>query len=214
MDLKQFAAQLRHPTGNEGKEVGGLMNKGNQVINSWAVHAAALKENDYVLEIGMGNGAFVKDILDVYPTIKYCGIDYSATMVDEAKLLNKKYIHEQRASFLQCDAKKLPFEDAVFSKIISVNTIYFWEEPHLILTELNRVLQRDGKVVFAIRTKATMAQMPFTEYGFIKYSLSELSLLLAEHFTIIDASERSEPTYLFNNKPMLLENAIVVCEKR
>ena len=214
MNLKQLAAQLRHPSGDEGREVGELMNKGNQLINKWALHAATLEENDCVLEIGMGNGAFVKDVLDIHSTIKYWGIDYSATMIEEAMRFNKTYLQQNRASFVEGDAKALPYEDHFFTKIFSVNTIYFWEEPHTVLAEINRVLRPGGKVVFAIRTKKTMEQMPFTKYGFIKYELQELTTILAKHFTITEAFEKAEPPYLFNDKLMVLENAIIVCRKR
>ena len=214
MDLQQLANQLRCPTGEKGKEVGLLMNKGNGNITKWATQAAAFTVHDCVLEIGMGNGAFVKDILDIHPTIRYFGIDYSSIMVEEARRLNKRHIKEDRANFIEANAKALPFNDHFFTKILSVNTIYFWEDPHEVLPELNRVLGPGGKIVFAMRTKGTMEQMPFTEYGFTKYTLPELAQLLGKYFNIIKSVEKAEPPYLFNNRQMVLENAIVVCEKR
>jgi hypothetical protein len=37
MDMKLLAAQLRKPEGKTGKEVGIVMNKGNQLINLWTI---------------------------------------------------------------------------------------------------------------------------------------------------------------------------------
>ncbi len=213
MNLQQLAAQLRKPEGETGKQVGEVMNKGNRLINEWAIQALSLQDKDVVLEIGMGNGAFVKDILTEHPQITYYGIDYSSTMVDEALLLNNKFIEEGRASFSRGDAKDLPFKADLFTSIFTVNTIYFWEGAQAELEEIKRVLQPGGRAVFAIRTKNTMAQMPFTEYGFMKYDLHELTTLLADHFHIIEANEKKEPAYLFNEETMVLENAIVVCKK-
>jgi ubiquinone/menaquinone biosynthesis C-methylase UbiE len=213
MDLQQLAAQLRKPEGDVGKQVGEVMNKGNRLINQWAIEALKLQDNDRVLEIGMGNGAFVSDILNQHASITYHGVDYSSTMVEESLLLNKKFIQEGRASFITGDAKNLPFEDGFFSKIFTVNTIYFWEDAQAELSEIKRVLQPGGTVVFAIRTKNTMEQMPFTEYGFNKYSLEQLTALSGEHFMITEAYEKQEPAYEFNGQPMLLENAIVSCTR-
>ena len=63
-DFRTIASQLRLPEGAIGKEVGANMNKGNRLMNLEAIKHLGISENDNILEIGMGNGFFVKDILD------------------------------------------------------------------------------------------------------------------------------------------------------
>src|SRR6476619_7183860 len=79
MDLRKefdsitLAGQLRQPEGSLGIKVGENMNKGNRLMN---------------LEIGIGNGFFVKDIIASAKDVRYTGCDFSETMIKEAKDLN------------------------------------------------------------------------------------------------------------------------------
>lgn len=213
MDPEKLAAQLKRPEGTFGKQVGEMMNKGNELINQWAITEMNLQPNDSVLEIGMGNGFFVKDIFAIQPTIRYAGIDFSEVMVAEAIKLNQEYINGLKASFIQGNAEELPYNDQVFSKVFTVNTIYFWKDAGKELSEIKRVLQKDGLLVIAIRSKDAMQQMPFTEYGFIKFNKEELTnLLQANGFSIIHIRQEKEPPYEFNGVPMQLENIVISCK--
>jgi len=213
MDLQFLAAQLKKPFGEEGKQIGEVMNNGNKLINDWTIAQLGLQESDYVLEIGMGNGYFVKDIL-LKPTIRYVGIDYSEIMINEATKMNRSFIDENRVHFTLATADKIPFADNTFAKIFAVNTIYFWGDASNELQEIKRVLQPGGRFVLSIRNKETMQQMPFTEYGFVKYTCEELANVLTKHgFKINNILQQKEPIYNFNGQSMQLENIIVTCNK-
>lgn len=69
--LKNIALQLRKPEGDWGIEMGEKMNVGNKFINLHTIDVLNPKANDVILEIGMGNGFFVKDIfkLEKYNSI-------------------------------------------------------------------------------------------------------------------------------------------------
>ena len=81
-DAKALAAQLRQPEGEMGQKVGNLMNDGNRPMNLQTLAALDAKKGEHILEIGMGNGAFVKNILSIDPTLRYTGIDFSPLMVE------------------------------------------------------------------------------------------------------------------------------------
>jgi ubiquinone/menaquinone biosynthesis C-methylase UbiE len=212
MDLQLLAAQLRKPDGEIGKQIGEVMNNGNNLINQWTIAALDVQDGDSILEIGMGNGYFVKDILSGRSSVIYHGVDYSQLMVDEAKKLNASFIDTKQANFTVANAGKMPFESNYFNKIFTINTIYFWDNAEDELREIKRVLQPGGKFVIAIRTKESMDQMPFTEYGFIKYNQDEfVDVLQKNGFTISNVDQRKEPPYDFNGKQMELENLIVSC---
>ena len=80
MDFKDFeaiASQLRKPHGDQGAEVGKMMNKGNRLMNLAAIEQLNVEPKDNILEIGMGNGIFVRDILEKDSSILYTGCDFS-----------------------------------------------------------------------------------------------------------------------------------------
>ncbi len=213
MDPELLAAQLKKPDGALGKQVGEMMNKGNELINQWAIKEMDLQPNDSVLEIGMGNGFFVKDIFTTHPTIRYAGIDYSEVMVAEAIKLNQQFINGLQATFIQGNAEKLPYPDQTFSKVFTVNTIYFWKDAAKELSEIKRVLQKDGMLVIAIRSKNAMQQMSFTQFGFSKFNKEDLTdLLQANGFSVVNIRQEKEPPYEFNGVPMQLENIVISCK--
>lgn len=193
-ELKEIARQLRKPNGDFGREVGTMMNDSNNLMNRFAIETLNPSAGDNILEIGMGNGYFVKDILSADETIHYTGADFSDVMIKESTKNNKEWIERKRASFVQADAGKLPFDDNSFTKIFTVNTLYFWDDPIPILSELARVLQPGGSLYLVFRPKSSMEQMPFTEYGFNMYPVKDAEALLQENnFRISDKKNLKEP---------------------
>jgi ubiquinone/menaquinone biosynthesis C-methylase UbiE len=159
--LKSIAEQLRKPAGEYAVKVGEKMNEGNLHINLYTIEALNLAPDDNVLEIGMGNGFFVKDILSANNFIRYTGCDFSEVMVDEASKINEEYVKEGTAKFCVANAEQLPFNDGEFDRVFTVNTIYFWANPSLVLSEIKRVLKPAGQVVISIRPKSVMQYYPF-----------------------------------------------------
>lgn len=86
-------------------------------------------------------------------------------------------LREDTASILTkfpaSSSDKMPFADNSFDKVFCINVIYFWEQPAEHLKEIYRVLKPGGKFYTTIRSKESMAEMPFTKYGFNMYSQSE-----------------------------------------
>ncbi|ELR73047.1 SAM-dependent methyltransferase [Fulvivirga imtechensis AK7] len=212
--LKSIAGQLRQPSGEHAVEVGEKMNDGNLHININTIAALQLTANDNILEIGMGNGFFVKDILSTDPSIRYTGLDFSEAMVREACKRNSGFINKGQAQFLMGDARNLPFDNAMFSKVFTVNTIYFWEDQEQVLSEIKRVLKPGGKVFIAIRPKSVMKLYPFVKYGFNMFNKKELAdLLLGIGFNICEILEKKEPEQEINGEKMRVETLIVCAEK-
>jgi len=212
--LKQFAQQLRKPEGEMGKKVGEQMNSSNEIMNRAALKEINAQANDVILEIGMGNGFFVKDILSIDASIHYVGCDYSELMVQEAKTLNTSWIQNKQAQFIQTSADTLPFEDHHFNKAFTVNTIYFWSDPNKELTELRRVLKKGGVFVLTVRSEESMKNIPVTQFNFTLYSQKKLQNLL-EHsgFKVTELVIVSEPEReLFNGHKVKLESWVFTTE--
>lgn len=214
-ELKDFAAQLRKPVGEFGLVVGEKMNKGNVHMNRFTIEALAVAPGDTILEIGMGNGFFVKDILDVHPSVTYAGCDYSELMVQESIKLNSGFINEGRAQFFTTAANKLPFKSETFNKVFTVNTLYFWDDYDAVFNEIKRVLKPTGELIISIRPKSLMQYYPFVQYGFTMFSAEEAKdLLLKNGFAVTSTIEREEPEQILNGEDIKLATLIITSRKR
>src|SRR5690606_10876458 len=88
----------------------------------------------------------------------------------------------------------LPFPDSSFTKIFTVNTIYFWEDVGAVLAEFRRVLKPNGILTVAVRPKEVMQQYPFTQYGFTMYTREELEQTLTDKgYEVTQSIEKDEP---------------------
>jgi ubiquinone/menaquinone biosynthesis C-methylase UbiE len=204
IQMQQFlAAQLRKPDGEHGAEVGRQMNEGNAIINRLTIAQLPLQDGFKILELGMGNGYFVGELMHKANDIHYTGCDYSPLMVQHATEMNRQFVEAGSASFHQASADKLPFDDNSFDAIFGINILYFWDTPATELNEIKRVLKPSGTLTIAIRPKSSMDGMPFTQFGFTKYSKESITQLLEYNgYTINRLTEQEEPGMEFNGITM------------
>lgn len=208
--LQAIAANLRKPAGEMGKQVGEKMNEGNKYINESSIEALHPDAGDRILEVGMGNGYFVKDIVSKANDITYTGCDFSPMMIKESERINASLIRERKASFILTEANHLPFENNSFDKILTVNTMYFWDDPSTTLAEFSRVLKPKGLLVVGIRPKSTMQYLPFVKYGFTMYTREDAVQLLSENgFTVTGYIERIEPPQKMNGQDVNMQTLII-----
>ena len=210
-ELRQRAAQLRQPHGEEGIKTAQIMNHGNKNINLDAINALSPYADDNILEIGMGNGYFVPEILSKHPSIKYTGCDFSELMVSEALQLNANLISSGRAQFVLSNTASMPFADNKFNKVFTVNTIYFWENEVQVLAEMKRVLQPYGTLLISFRPKHMAEKAPVTKYGFKLYTKEDVAKLLEENgYEVTGIIENDEPDMEINGNKSPMSNVIVV----
>lgn len=198
---KDLAKHLRQPDGEIGKQIGLEMNKSNLhiCINSYKV--LAVENNNHILEIGMGNGFYIKDLLKMAENLRYTGIDYSHTMLSEAKEINKKFIAKAQVNLKQASIEALPFPDNTFDCITTTNTIYFWPHPEKNIKELFRVLKTGGKLLLAYRSKSCMDQLELAKHGFEKYESKDVEVLLENaFFKKVHTQIIKEPALEFDQK--------------
>jgi len=206
MTFAEAARQLRQPDGEGGIKMGLQMNKSNRLIYEMTLNFLQLKKEDAILEIGMGNGHFVKELIEKEPSIHYTGVDLSGVMVEEARRKN------EGITFLCAAAEKMPVEDAAFNKVFAVNVLYFWDQPAVTLREIHRILKPEGELILAIRSKATMQLLPFVDNGFTLYDLETVTKLLQENgFHVAEVITAIEPEKLAadGSKLVQLENICI-----
>ncbi len=133
---------------------GRLMERGNARMNELAIEALDVQPGDAVLEIGFGPGAALERIAGLVGDGFVAGIDPSRAMVRQGSRRLKRRIAEGRAELRQGRSSKMPYPDARFDRVLSVNTIYFWEQPRADLSEVRRVTKPGGRFVLVFRATA------------------------------------------------------------
>lgn len=205
-ELEQLASHLRCPDGNSGIEVADLMNNTNANIITQTIKSLDISSRDSILEIGPGNGKHLNEVITVADNLSYFGIDISETMVKEAQQNNIEY---NNTSFQLVNGETIPFEDNTFSKVFTVNTIYFWENPIAYATEIARVMQPEGILSIGFVPESTMKKIPFAKYGFNMQSVATVTAILEKAgLTVI--SNLSETEKIIGNSGNAIEREIVV----
>lgn len=176
MIFKHFNLLLSKPSGIAGFFSAMLMNISNRNLYNYVLNNIKLTSLDTVLEIGFGNGSLLRQV-SLFECEKIYGIDISLDMVSAAKRKNKKNILNNKIELKLGDIKKIPFPDFFYSRVYTVNTIYFWDKINSSLLEINRVLKNDGIFINAFfsknRFKNTFSsQLQFKQYD-IDYLKSE-----------------------------------------
>lgn len=177
-DLKNIAKQLACPEGEHGIKTGEMMHANNIGMTTAAIDSLGLQNNETVLEIGHGNGGHIAQLLSKAENLHYFGADISATIIAEAEKINQDFITKGKVHFQLTDGITLPFDDGLFDKIFTVNTIYFWTNPSEYLKEIKRILKPKGTLTICFADKTFMQTLPFTPYGFTLYEVETIKELL------------------------------------
>lgn len=189
-ELKILVQQLSNPEGETGKEVAKMMNETNISMTKESIKALHLKDSESVLELGHGNAGHLSYLLDFAENIQYTGLEISETMKSEAEKINSKYLSQ--ANFQLYDGNKIPFDNESFDKALTVNTIYFWENPVEFFNEIYRVLKKDGSFVLTFAKKDFMKNLPFTA-DFKLYNYEDVEELVAQtNFKRMIRSDKEE----------------------
>ncbi len=184
-DLKKIAAQLRSPSGENGIEMGKSMNEKNIGMIMSAIESLSIKNDQCILELGHGNGGHIKHILEKAVNVRYVGLEISSEMKVQASQMNWMYLPHELAEFKLYNGLNIPFKDATFDHTLSVNTLYFWEAPCALLSEIWRVLKPNGTCCITFADKSFMDTLPFTEYGFQLYDFEKFeNLICTSQFSI------------------------------
>jgi SAM-dependent methyltransferase len=105
----------------------------------------ALPLPGHVLEIGTGKGRFLAAMAQHADRITTLDVD--AEQQREAKLHVRQTRASRRIRFVVHNAEHLPWPDASFDSVVSVNTFHHLERPMRVFKEMLRVLKSGGKLV-------------------------------------------------------------------
>ncbi len=105
----------------------------------------ALTPSDYLLEVGCGGGAFLKQALQ--SGCRAAAVDHSHEMVQVARESNSQAVAEGRVEIFYADAAALPFADCAFTCAVMTGVLGFLPDPVAAFREIRRVLKPQGRFV-------------------------------------------------------------------
>jgi len=92
-----------------------------------------------ILEIGVGQGQFLKKVSQYRPELKFHGVDISAAAIEILKRNTKI-----SGDFQVAEAESLPFPDDYFDAVVMIDVLEHIIDPIKALEEINRVLNPKG----------------------------------------------------------------------
>lgn len=215
ISANELGRQLLKPIGQIGLIVAENMNATNKKIYDFVLSQMSIRNNDKVLEIGFGNGKLIAKFFEINPNITFFGVDFSETMCAEAKKVNKALANENKLHISCQDSISMSFTDNLFDTIVTINTIYFWDNLNIQLTELNRVLRKGGQLVIGYRPKKSMHNLPFTQEVFKHYDPIKLRTNI-EHFGFYTIGENynTSTTKAVDGSVLEIEDICLIVEKK
>jgi ubiquinone/menaquinone biosynthesis C-methylase UbiE len=143
-----------------------------------------LQPGDHVLEIGFGGGYLLGKMLPLLTQGQVTGVDVSQAMVHHCRNKYRRWVQSGRLDVQTAAAERLPFEAQCFTKICSINSIFYWQDAPQALVECRRVLVKGGRLVLCFTSKASLAGRSFSQHGLTLYDAPDIvDMLQAVGFT-------------------------------
>lgn len=172
-----WKAQFACPCGKLGWLIGHLMAIKNAGMNRFAVEMLDVQPEDQVLEIGFGQGQAVRMIAERAANGFTAGIDISEVMVHQAAKRNHKFVESGHVELSQASIANIPYEFARFDKVLAVNNYQFWPNAEHNLTEIQRVLGKNGMLILCLRMKEPNKAFQLAP-GFTEQEVEDLTGLM------------------------------------
>jgi ubiquinone/menaquinone biosynthesis C-methylase UbiE len=100
-----------------------------------------LNTEENILDAGCGAGWLVRMLAERVPEGRVIGMDISDEMVRRAR---RNYVDVENAMFVVGAADEIPWDANFFTRVISVESAYYWPDPARGLQEIYRVLREGG----------------------------------------------------------------------
>jgi ubiquinone/menaquinone biosynthesis C-methylase UbiE len=149
--IKEFIdSQYSQPRGLWGMYFGEKMVKQHQPETLWTIKLLKIQQDEKILELGCGAGYAMKLLLKQSVVRQVVGLDISQTMLRSAAIRNRNEVNSGRASLVLGKVNQLAFKDESFTKVFSIQSVYFWDKLHETISEIYRVLKPEGTVIITL----------------------------------------------------------------
>ncbi len=196
-----FSEQARKPSGWFGRLVMPIVfDRGNAFLNRFVEEAMAIQPDDRVLEIGCGTGKLIKRMADTMDNGRIEGIDFSPAMVAIARRRNRKRMAQGVVTITEANVDKMAYPHERFTKVCSVNTIYFWKRPEETINNAMNALIPGGRFIVAFEDISQLQQKQLDADVFRLYTTIQVNQLLAncEHAEHVCLQTREKRGQLFH----------------
>jgi ubiquinone/menaquinone biosynthesis C-methylase UbiE len=179
MPARALAKQLAHPSGLTGRFIlAPLWNRRNVALNDAAFDSLALRPHDRVLEVGFGGGYLLGRMASVVTDAFLAGVDLSPAMVAFCRGRYRALIETGRLELRCAKAEALPYSSASFSKVCTVNSIFYWESAPQAISELWRALEKDGTLVLCFTCRQSMEHRRFARHGITLHGTDDVEKMM------------------------------------
>ena len=177
--LQAMAAQLAHPSGEAGTAIAANMNVANARLAERAIAALAAAPGQAVVEIGPGNGRLSMDLVRrLGEGGRYTAIELSPDMARECQT-NLGGLSSCTVTVINADCRAAALTPGSVDAVFGTNFVYFLDDLTQFLQPAYGWLKPGGRLVIGIRSKTTMAALPFTPFGFRLREASEIVAAMA-----------------------------------
>lgn len=209
-----IASQLRKPQGVHAETVASKMNESNAQLYYNTLSRISFEPGDSILEIGMGNGHFIKNLFEKEADIQYIGLDYSKEMIEASIKYNKELISNNKVTFHHASILNIPLDNEIISKVLSINTFYFWEDYEQSFREIYRILKPGGQLTLGQRPKEIMETYPFMGEEFRRFSDDEVVQMIERNgFTMKECLRMKESERNMDGNLYKIEGLIITAVK-
>lgn len=100
-----------------------------------------LQSQERILDLGCGSGWLCRKLASELPQGRVVGLDVSDEMIGRARAASAGMTH---LTFLTGGTDQIPWQDNFFTRVISVESAYYWPDPARGIREIFRVLASGG----------------------------------------------------------------------
>jgi len=122
---------------------------GNNNLREWIPRQLELKQGEKVLDIGCGDGTYLRDVAKIVNEENCCfGIDYDKEMINKSIELSKDNFPPIKFNIMNMDdiGKADVFDDNFFDLVYSVYAFYYSKNEFTTLENIKRKLKPDGRI--------------------------------------------------------------------
>jgi ubiquinone/menaquinone biosynthesis C-methylase UbiE len=161
---KYLSTQLGNPSRAFSILAAWLWNRRNQALNDAALEGLSLQPDDRVLEIGFGGGYLLERMATRVKEGRLAGADVSEAMVTRCTKRFAKRPETEKIDLRCAPVEVLPYPTGSFSKVCSVNSVFYWEDIDRAFCEIHRVLTQDGVCVLCFTKPESLQERRFAAY--------------------------------------------------
>ena len=149
---------------------------------------------DRVLDVACGTGLLLESLAERSDSPELVGVDRVPAMLEVARRRLG-----QRATFLECEAAQLPFDNREFQLVTSTNALHYFPDVDAALGEMRRVISANGNLVITdwcrnyFWMRVLNRILPWTQHAHAHtFSSDELQQSLARAGFRIDSQTREK----------------------